>query len=129
MVRFLRDAGGAAFRARLIVSFGNSIYVWGSVIRLSCWAWPSAISRAASIRNNPSVRRLCAILAALGLDDASNRHIRNGHPRFHAFEAVRDPRFGSLTTCMGCSRSHDLCRHGVALCHPHHRKEPGILRP
>jgi hypothetical protein len=49
---------------------------------------------------NPSVRRLCAILALSALTTLPTVLFGTAILDF-MFELIRDPRFGSLTTCMG----------------------------
>ena len=87
---------------RLIApSFGNSIYVWGSVIFVFMLGLAIGyLLGGIYSQYNPSVRRLCAILAASALTTLPTVIFGTAILDF-MFEAVRDPRFGSLTTCMG----------------------------
>src|SRR6185436_8427866 len=87
---------------RLIApSFGNSIYVWGSVIFVFMLGLAIGyLLGGIYSQYNPSVRRLCAILAASALTTLPTVIFGTAILDF-MFEAVRDPRFGSLATCVG----------------------------
>ena len=87
---------------RLIApSFGSSIYVWGSVIFVFMLGLAIGyLLGGIYSQYNPSVRRLCAILALSALTTLPT--VIFGNTILDAmFEAVRDPRFGSLATCIG----------------------------
>ena len=80
--------------------FGNNIYVWGSVIfvfmfGLACGYLLGGLYS----RRNATVPKLCAILWASALTTLPI--ILFGTPLLNAmFDAITDPRFGSLVTCM-----------------------------
>jgi len=87
---------------RLIApSFGSSIYVWGSVIftfmlGLSIGYLLGGIYS----RHNPSVPRLCGILAASALATLPTLFI-GPWLLDQVFYRVTDPRYGSLIACVG----------------------------
>jgi hypothetical protein len=87
---------------RLIApSFGSSIYVWGSVIFVFMLGLAIGYLLGGMYsRHNPSLRRLCAILAASALTTLPTVVFGNTILDF-MFDAIRDPRFGSLSTCIG----------------------------
>jgi hypothetical protein len=87
---------------RLIApSFGSSIYVWGSVIFVFMLGLAIGyLLGGIYSQHNPSVRRLCAILALSALTTLPT--VVFGNTILDVmFEAIRDPRFGSLATCIG----------------------------
>jgi len=87
---------------RLIApSFGSSIYVWGSVIFVFMLGLAIGyLLGGIYSQYNPSVKRLCAILVASALTTLPTVLFGNAILDF-MFEAIRDPRFGSLATCIG----------------------------
>ena len=87
---------------RLIApSFGNSIYVWGSVIFVFMLGLAIGyLLGGIYSQYNPSVRRLSAILALSALTTLPTVLFGTAILDF-MFELIRDPRFGSLMTCMG----------------------------
>ena len=87
---------------RLIApSFGSSIYVWGSVIFVFMLGLAIGyLLGGIYSQYNPSVRRLCAILATSALTTLPTVLFGTAILDF-MFDAVRDPRFGSLATCIG----------------------------
>jgi hypothetical protein len=87
---------------RLIApSFGSSIYVWGSVIFVFMLGLAIGyLLGGIYSQYNPSVRRLCGILAASALTTLPT--VAFGTAILDLmFEMIRDPRFGSLATCIG----------------------------
>jgi hypothetical protein len=87
---------------RLIApSFGSSIYVWGSVIFVFMLGLAIGyLLGGLYSQHNPSVRKLCAILALSALTTLPT--VIFGNTILDVmFEAIRDPRFGSLATCVG----------------------------
>jgi hypothetical protein len=87
---------------RLIApSFGSSIYVWGSVIFVFMLGLAIGyLLGGIYSQYNPSVRRLAAILAVSALTTLPTVVFGDAILLF-MFDAIRDPRFGSLATCMG----------------------------
>lgn len=87
---------------RLIApSFGSSIYVWGSVIFVFMLGLAIGyLLGGIYSQYNPSVRRLCAILSLSALTTLPTVLFGTAILDF-MFELIRDPRFGSLMTCMG----------------------------
>ncbi len=87
---------------RLIApSFGSSIYVWGSVIFVFMLGLAIGyLLGGIYSQYNPSVRRLCAILAVSALTTLPTVLFGTAILDF-MFDAIRDPRFGSLATCVG----------------------------
>ena len=87
---------------RLIApSFGSSIYVWGSVIFVFMLGLAIGyLLGGIYSQYNPSVRRLCAILGASALTTLPTVLFGTAILDF-MFEAIHDPRFGSLATCIG----------------------------
>ena len=86
---------------RLIApSFGSSIYVWGSVIFVFMLGLAIGyLLGGIYSQHNPSVVKLCAILMAGALSTLPTLFFGTTILDF-MFDAVRDPRFGSLTTCL-----------------------------
>jgi hypothetical protein len=87
---------------RLIApSFGSSIYVWGSVIFVFMLGLSIGyLLGGIYSKRNPSVRRLCGILALGALTTTPTLLFGTQFLDF-MFENVTDPRFGSLLTCIG----------------------------
>ena len=87
---------------RLIApSFGSSIYVWGSVIFVFMLGLAIGyLLGGIYSQYNPSVRRLSAILALSALTTLPTVLFGTAILDF-MFELIRDPRFGSLMTCIG----------------------------
>jgi hypothetical protein len=87
---------------RLIApSFGNSIYVWGSVIFVFMLGLAIGyLLGGIYSQHNPSVRKLCGILVLSALTTLPTVLFGTDILDF-MFEAIHDPRFGSLVTCMG----------------------------
>lgn len=87
---------------RLIApSFGSSIYVWGSVIFVFMLGLAIGyLLGGIYSQYNPSVRRLAAILALSALTTLPTVLFGTAILDF-MFELIRDPRFGSLMTCVG----------------------------
>ena len=87
---------------RLIApSFGSSIYVWGSVIFVFMLGLSIGyLLGGIYSKRNPSVRRLCGILALGALTTTPTLLFGTAFLDF-MFENVTDPRFGSLLTCVG----------------------------
>ena len=86
---------------RLIApSFGSSIYVWGSVIFVFMLGLAIGyLLGGIYSQHSPSVRKLCGILMASALTTLPTLILGTAILDF-MFDAIRDPRFGSLTTCM-----------------------------
>jgi len=86
---------------RLIApSFGSSIYVWGSVIFVFMLGLAIGYLLGGMYSQyNPSVRKLCGILMASALTTLPTLLFGTAILDF-MFDAVRDPRFGSLSTCL-----------------------------
>jgi len=86
---------------RLIApSFGSSIYVWGSVIFVFMLGLAIGyLLGGIYSQHSPSVRKLCGILMASALTTLPTLIFGTAILDF-MFDAIRDPRFGSLTTCM-----------------------------
>jgi len=86
---------------RLIApSFGSSIYVWGSVIFVFMLGLAIGyLLGGIYSQRNPSVVKLCAILMAGALSTLPTLLFGTAILDF-MFDAVRDPRFGSLATCL-----------------------------
>jgi hypothetical protein len=86
---------------RLIApSFGSSIYVWGSVIFVFMLGLAIGyLLGGLYSQRNPSVPKLCAILAASALSTLPIVFFGGPFLDF-MFDAVTDPRFGSLLTCL-----------------------------
>lgn len=86
---------------RLIApSFGNSIYVWGSVIFVFMLALAIGyLLGGIYSQYKPSVVRLCVILIAGAITTLPTVFFGTQILDF-MFYAITDPRFGSLTTCM-----------------------------
>jgi len=86
---------------RLIApSFGSSIYVWGSVIFVFMLGLAIGYLLGGMYsQHNPSVRKLCGILMASALTTLPTLLFGTAILDF-MFDAVRDPRFGSLSTCL-----------------------------
>jgi cytochrome bd-type quinol oxidase subunit 2 len=86
---------------RLIApSFGNSIYVWGSVIFVFMLGLAIGyLLGGLYSQHNPSVVKLCGILAAGALSTLPTVLFGTAILDF-MFNAVTDPRFGSLVTCI-----------------------------
>jgi hypothetical protein len=87
---------------RLIApSFGSSIYVWGSVIFVFMLGLAIGYLLGGIFsRYSPSVSRLCGILIASALSTLPTLLFGTQFLDF-MFDTVRDPRFGSLVTCLG----------------------------
>src|SRR5215467_9053152 len=87
---------------RLIApSFGSSIYVWGSVIFVFMLGLAIGyLLGGIYSQYNPSVRKLCGILVLSALTTLPTVLFGTDILDF-MFDAIHDPRFGSLTTCMG----------------------------
>jgi len=87
---------------RLIApSFGSSIYVWGSVIFVFMLGLAIGyLLGGVYSQHNPSVRRLCGILVLSALPTLPTVLFGSQILDF-MFDAIRDPRFGSLSTCVG----------------------------
>jgi hypothetical protein len=87
---------------RLIApSFGSSIYVWGSVIFVFMLGLSIGyLLGGIYSQYNPSVKRLAAILALSALTTLPTVAFGDAILLF-MFDAIRDPRFGSLATCVG----------------------------
>ena len=86
---------------RLIApSFGSSIYVWGSVIFVFMLGLAIGyLLGGIYSQHSPSVRKLCGILMASALTTLPTLIFGTAILDF-MFDAIRDPRFGSLATCM-----------------------------
>jgi len=86
---------------RLIApSFGSSIYVWGSVIFVFMLGLAIGyLLGGIYSQHHPSVARLCGILMASALSTLPTLLFGTLILDF-MFDAVRDPRFGSLVTCL-----------------------------
>lgn len=86
---------------RLIApSFGSSIYVWGSVIFVFMFGLAIGyLFGGLYSRYNPSVPKLCGILAASALTTLPTVFFGGPFLDF-MFNTVTDPRFGSLVTCL-----------------------------
>jgi len=86
---------------RLIApSFGSSIYVWGSVIFVFMLGLAIGyLLGGIYSQHHPSVARLCGILMASALSTLPTLLFGTAILDF-MFDAVRDPRFGSLVTCL-----------------------------
>jgi len=86
---------------RLIApSFGSSIYVWGSVIFVFMLGLSIGYLLGGIYSQfSPSVVRLCGILIASAASTLPTLLFGTQILDF-MFEAVRDPRFGSLATCL-----------------------------
>ena len=86
---------------RLIApSFGSSIYVWGSVIFVFMLGLSIGyLLGGIYSQYSPSVVRLCGILIASAASTLPTLLFGTQILDF-MFEAVRDPRFGSLATCL-----------------------------
>src|SRR5258706_1479706 len=86
---------------RLIApSFGSSIYVWGSVIFVFMLGLAIGyLLGGIYSQHHPSVLRLCGILMASALSTVPTLLFGTLILDF-MFDAVRDPRFGSLVTCL-----------------------------
>ena len=86
---------------RLIApSFGSSIYVWGSVIFVFMLGLAIGyLLGGIYSQHNPNVRKLCGILMAGALTTLPTLLFGTAILDF-MFDAIRDPRFGSLTTCL-----------------------------
>src|SRR5215510_5606934 len=81
-------------------SFGNSIYVWGSVIFIFMLGLSIGyLLGGIYSQYSPSVVRLCGILAAGALTTLPTVLFGTQILDF-MFYAVTDPRFGSLATCV-----------------------------
>ena len=87
---------------RLIApSFGSSIYVWGSVIFVFMLALSIGYLLGGIYSNyQPSVARLCGILIISALTTVPILLFGTSVLDF-VFNAISDPRFGSLVTCLG----------------------------
>ena len=86
---------------RLIApSFGSSIYVWGSVIFVFMLGLAIGyLLGGIYSQHKPSVAKLCGILMASALSTLPT--LLFGTAILDVmFDAIRDPRFGSLTTCL-----------------------------
>lgn len=86
---------------RLIApSFGSSIYVWGSVIFIFMLGLSIGyLLGGIYSQYNPSVTRLCGILAASALTTLPTVLFGTAILDF-MFNLIFDPRFGSLATCV-----------------------------
>jgi hypothetical protein len=86
---------------RLIApSFGSSIYVWGSVIFVFMLGLSIGyLLGGIYSQYSPSVVRLCGILIASAATTLPTLLFGTQILDF-MFESIRDPRFGSLATCM-----------------------------
>jgi hypothetical protein len=86
---------------RLIApSFGSSIYVWGSVIFIFMLGLSIGyLLGGIYSQYNPSVPRLCGILAASALTTLPTVLFGTAILDF-MFNLIFDPRFGSLATCV-----------------------------
>lgn len=80
--------------------FGNNVYIWGSVIFVFMLGLAVGyLLGGLYSRHHPKVTRLCAILWASAL--ATLPTVLGGDFFLNAiFDAVADPRFGSLITCV-----------------------------
>jgi hypothetical protein len=87
---------------RLIApSFGSSIYVWGSVIFVFMLALSIGYLLGGIYSSyHPSVTRLCGILVTSALTTLPILLFGTSVLDF-MFNAISDPRFGSLATCLG----------------------------
>jgi hypothetical protein len=87
---------------RLIApSFGNSIYVWGSVIFIFMLGLSIGyLLGGIYSRYNPSVPRLCGILVASALATLPTLFIATWLLD-EVFYHIVDPRYGSLVACVG----------------------------
>jgi len=87
---------------RLIApSFGSSIYVWGSVIFVFMLGLAIGyLLGGIYSQYNPSVTRLAGILALSALTTLPTVFFGDAILLF-MFDAIRDPRFVSLVTCIG----------------------------
>lgn len=87
---------------RLIApSFGSSIYVWGSVIFVFMLGLSIGyLLGGIYSQHNPSVVKLCGILVASALTTLPTVLFGTTLLDFF-FNAITDPRFGSLVTCVG----------------------------
>lgn len=82
-------------------SFGSSIYVWGSVIFIFMLGLSIGyLLGGLYSRHNPSVPRLCGILAASALATLPVLFIGTWLLD-EVFNRIADPRYGSLITCIG----------------------------
>lgn len=81
--------------------FGNSIYVWGSVIFIFMLGLAIGyLLGGLYSRRSPSVPRLCAILIAAALATLPTLFI-GPWLLDQVFDRIADPRYGSLVTCIG----------------------------
>jgi hypothetical protein len=87
---------------RLIApSFGSSIYVWGSVIFVFMLGLSIGyLLGGIYSQHNPSVVKLCGILITSALTTLPTVLFGTAFLDF-MFNAITDPRFGSLVTCVG----------------------------
>jgi hypothetical protein len=87
---------------RLIApSFGSNIYVWGSVIFVFMLALAIGyLLGGIASQYHPSVPRLCVILMVSAATTLPILIFGEAFLNF-MFDAVTDPRFGSLVTCLG----------------------------
>ena len=82
-------------------SFGNSIYVWGSVIFIFMLGLSIGyLLGGLYSRDNPSVPRLGGILIASALATLPTLFVGNWFLD-EVFYRITDPRYGSLVTCIG----------------------------
>lgn len=90
-------------------SFGNSIYVWGSVIFVFMLGLSIGyLLGGLYSRHDPSVPRLCGILIAAALATLPTLFI--GTWLLDAvFDRIADPRYGSLVTCIGLFLAPTIC--------------------
>ncbi len=114
---------------RLIApSFGSSIYVWGSVIfvfmlGLAIGYLLGGIYSRYNARASAAVRHS----VRLGAHHASDRCCSATRFSISCSADVTTRALARCSPVSGFSGADHFRRHGVALCHPHHREEPGIL--